>query len=310
MTSEQIKKQLTPLEDIDVAEAEPYDAQFWSVTTILKSLASPALEYWAIKETSTCAVDSPTVIKALLDEQGRDETIKWISGARFRRPKIALGADQLGTVVHKLCETYALTGVKPNRDEILELIRSHAAKTVDIAAEFVVVSKMLDQFEKWAQRFQPEYVAAEMAVYSQQYGYAGCLDAILKIDGVTLITDYKTRREALTNKGYPQKPYGETALQLSAYRHADIGAWWRARRVEQYKRRYYLLNDDERSTAEPVPEVDSGCCIIITPESCEAYPMRVDEEVFDHFLYTLECFRWQDDLSKRVVGDALQEGKK
>jgi hypothetical protein len=298
-----------PLFDLDVDAPDPYDKQFWSVTTILKVLASPALEYWAIKETATAAVDSDATIKAMLDDQGRDETIKWMCGARWRKPKIALSAADLGTIVHRLCEMTALdeNAKIPTDEEITQLVRSHAAKTVNIPAEVALVKQMLGHFLRWCDRFQPEYTAAEAAVYSEKYGYAGCLDAILTIGGQKLITDYKTRREPLTSRGGPQRPYAETALQLSAYRHADMVAVWRARRTEIYKRRYYLLSPDERQVAEPVPaDIDSGLCIIITPESCEAYPMLCDEQVFDHFLYVLESFRWEDDLSRRVVGDALE----
>jgi hypothetical protein len=294
-----------PLEDLPVDEPEKDDLRFFSVTTILKALNSPALEYWAIKTTATRALDSPATISAMLEEVGRDSTINWLCKARYDRPKTKLGSDQLGTVTHKLCEEYALTGRKPDADAIESLVRSHAARTVDLDVEIDLVLKMLDQFDRWLQRFTPVYTAAEMAVFSRRYGYAGCLDAILTVGGVKLLTDYKTRREPLTAKGGPQRPYGETSLQLSAYRHADIAAIWRARRVEKNYRRYYLLNETENDMAQPIPAVDGGLCIIITPESCEAYPMNCGDEVFDYFLNTIEIFRWEEDMSKRVVGDAL-----
>jgi hypothetical protein len=56
-----------------------------------------------------------------------------------------------------------------------------------------------------------------------------------------------------------------------------------------------------------MPQVDGGLCIILTPQSCEAYPVKCDQEVFDFFLYTFEAWRWLEDVSKRVVGDALIE---
>jgi hypothetical protein len=294
-----------PLPDIDVDEAGPDDVQFWSVTTILKALASPALEYWAIRETATSAIDSQGTWKAMLDDQGKSETVKWLCGARYRRPKTTLGADQLGTVVHKLAELYALTGVKPDRETIENLIASHAAPTVDLDTEFVTVCQMLDNFDRWLQRFTPQYTAAEFAVYSEKYGYAGCLDAIFTIGGVSMLIDYKTRREPLTSKGGPQLPYGETALQLAAYRYADVAAVWRARRTEQFRRRYYLLSTAERELAPKVPDVDGGGCLIITPKSAELYPIRCDEEIHRTFLFVQEVFRWEADTSNRVVGDAL-----
>ena len=624
-----------PLPVLDIAEANPYDTQFFSVTSILKALASPALEYWAIKMCAMEAIDKQSTWQSMLADSGRAETIKWLCGARYRRPKLELGADQLGTVVHKVCETYALTGEKPDRRFCSDLVAAHAAPTVEINAEVETVLSMLAAFQTWLEDFQPIYTAAEMAVYNERFGYAGSLDAILTIGGVTLLTDYKaldrntplatpdgwttmgavgvgdqvfgtdgqpvmvtaksevhmnrcyrvtfddttsivcdeghlwqvrsgypshpahrgavlrtdelarevrsqitgqhhwqitmpgplqlpmqllpidpyvygcwlgdgyrgsgvitgideelfdliqargyyvgephgtaaktptrnvfglrhelylsgllghrevpqiylrgsieqrvdllrglmdtdgswnttrnqavlstvnkvtaetvyelvttlgerplintaqghgfgkdvtvyqvtwrprlhnpfalsrkagkvklsngrvwrrvitsieptltvptqcitvdaadgcylagaqmvpthnTRREPLTAKGEAQMPYGETALQLAAYRHCELAAVWRARRVEKWKRRYYLLSDEERSLGEPMPQVDGAMCLIITPMSCVAYPMKTSQEIFDSFLYCFEAWRWNEEISKRVVGEAL-----
>lgn len=298
----------TPLEAVDVLEESPDDARFFSVTTILKAIPNSGLEYWSIKMAAMAALDSKATWTAMLDESGRDETIKWLCAARYRSPRFELSAADLGTVVHKACEEYALSGERPGQDWIENEITRHAAKTISISDEGAVVKVMLDQFDNWLQIFQPEYTAAEMAVYSDQYGYAGTLDAILTIDGVRFLSDTKTRREPLDARGKPQRPYAETALQLAAYRHADVAPIVRARRFESpQKRRYYLLNDTERTTAVKVPEVDGGLCVLITPGSCQAYPMRCDEVVFDHFLYALENFRWIEETSKIVVGDPLSK---
>ena len=307
MTTAQTHPQ--PLETVDVAEAGENDQHFFSVTTILKALASPALEYWAIKQTAMAAMDSQATWAAMLDDQGRAETIKWLCGARYRRPKLELGADQLGTVVHKACEYYALSGEKPSKEWVEDLVMAHAAPTVQRENEVRTVGLMLQQFDTWLNRFQPEYTAAEQPVYNEQFGYAGSLDCILTIGGTRLLTDYKTRREPLTAKGEAQTPYGETALQLAAYRHAEIAGVVRPRRVEKFRRRYYLLSPEEKEIGEPMPQVDGGLCIILTPASCEAYPMRCDQEIFDFFLYTFEAWRWNEDVSKRVVGDPLVESE-
>lgn len=293
------------LDAIDVDEPTDTDTKFFSVTTILKALSNPALDYWAVSTTAAAAIDSQATWRAMIDDAGRPETIKWLSNARYRQPKLTLSAADLGTCVHKLAEHYALTGEKPDREFTTNLVASHAAPTIDIDAEVHIAGQMLSQFDNFLQKFSPEYTAAEMSVFSQEFGYAGQLDAILTIDGVRLLCDYKTRREPLDKRGNPQKPYGETALQLSAYRHADTAAVWRARRFEKQSRRYYLLNDSERTLSARVPEVDAGICLLITPQSCTAYPMKCDEEVFNSFLYVAEAWRFQEDLSKRVVGDPL-----
>lgn len=296
-----------PFETIDVPEAGQNDSHFFSVTTILKALHNPALEYWAIKRCAQDALDRQATWNAMLAEEGAAGTITWLCKARYRSPKLELGSDQLGSVVHKACEYYALNHAKPDKEWVADMIRALGSATIEVDSELGVVGRMLNQFDAWLQRFQPEYTAAEMPVFSERFGYAGSLDAILTIDGVRLITDYKTRREPLTARGEAQTPYPETCLQLAAYRHADMGLVSRARRHETpQKRRYYLLSEDERrSVSVKMPEVDGGLCIILTPQSCEAFPMRCDQEVFDAFLYTFEAWRWLEDVSKRVVGDVL-----
>lgn len=310
MSARMIERMTTPqpipLEPVDVDEPQADDAKFFSVTTILKAVPSPGLEYWAIKQAANAALDSPGTVKSMLDEQGRDETVKWLCAARHRNPRFELSAADLGTVVHKLCENYAITGQRPTQEFIENEIATHAAKTVSISSEMTIVNQMLNQFDNWLQRFTPEYTAAEMAVYSDTYGYAGTLDAILTLDGVRFLSDYKTRREPLDGKGKPQQPYPETCLQLSAYRYADLAPIVRARRYEKNRRRYYLLNNEERDfKSVKIPEVDSGLCILITPASCEAHPMKCDEPVFDHFLHVMETFRWMEQESKRVVAGPL-----
>jgi ATP-dependent exoDNAse (exonuclease V) beta subunit len=292
---------------LDVDKPDQDDLTLWSVTTIIGALDKPALLYWSAEMAAIAAVDNQSTWQAMLEDRGRDETIKWIRDARNRRPKNRLSAAELGTVTHKVCEQYALSGSQPTADDITDLIRSIGSAQTDITAEALTVVAMLEQFDRWLQRFTPSYQATEVTVYSPEYGYAGTLDAMLTIDGVRFITDYKTSREPYDSRGKPRAPYPEqVGLQLGAYRHADMAAVWRPRRYEKQFRRYYALSAAEQALAVPVPEVDTGLVIHITPEACDAYPIICDEEVHAAFLYCLECFRWLNETSKTVMGQPLQ----
>jgi ATP-dependent exoDNAse (exonuclease V) beta subunit len=292
---------------VPVDKADDGDLALWSVTTILGALDKPALLYWAAEQTAEAAIDNTATWQAMLAERGRAEAVKWLRDARFRRPRNKLSAKDLGTVVHQLCEEYALTSVRPDRNRIAELIRVKGGEQVDVRAEGPVVLAMLQQFDNWLQRFTPAYVATEVAVYSPTYGYAGQSDGFVVIDGTRMIIDYKTSREPRDSKGDPRTPYPEqVGLQLAAYRWAEFAAVWRPRRLEKFRRRYYLLGDAERAMAEPVPQVDGGLAIQITPESCEAYPIRCDEETHRAFLFTIEVFRWLQETSKTAMGPALE----
>ena len=267
------------------AKASDEDQRFYSVTTIIGCLDKPALLYWAAEEAAKCAVDNRTTLSGRVKSEGYDSLVKWVRDARYRQPKDKRSATQLGTDVHDACEKYALTGVRPVVDD--------------------EVLPFLDQFDEWANKWQPEYIAAEASVFNRTYGYAGTLDAIAKIEGSTLLLDYKSSRKSVGSDDKPTGPYPEVALQLAAYRHAELMAVWRARRTEIRRRRYYLLNDDEVAMAPPMPKIDGSVCLHITPEHADLYPIRSDEAVFEAFLYVQEAFRWSNETSKSVIGERL-----
>lgn len=283
---------------IEDATPEPDDARLWSVTSILKVQAAEGLLYWAASEAALSAIHSRRTWEAMLADHaendpecphraaGRCEVVKWIRDARFRRPAGMRSATELGTAIHTACETYALTGVRPEVDD--------------------EVAPFLDQFDRWLQRFGPSYQATEVTVFSPTYGYAGTSDAFLTIDGVRYIADYKTTREALDGRGKPTRPYAETVgLQLAAYRHAEFAAIWRPRRGEVQRRRYYFLSAAEVSMAQAVPEVDTGLVIHITPEACEAFPIRTDGDVFEAYLAAQDLARWAFQDSRRAMSEPL-----
>ena len=46
--------------------------------------------------------------------------------------------------------------------------------------------------------------------------------------------------------------------------------------------------------------------IHVTPEHCDAYIVRCDQDVYQYGLYVLEASRWQNDFSKTVIGNILE----
>jgi hypothetical protein len=293
-------------EAVTVDKPDDGDLQLWSVTTIIGALDKPALLYWAAQQTADAAIDKAATWQAMLEDEGRNAAAKWLRDARFRVPRTILSAADLGTIAHKMCETYALTGTRPGRDMIEHEVRLKDSGDLDIQRETDTVEDMLDMFDQWLQRFTPAYQATEVAVYSSTFGYAGSADGFMTIDGTRFIFDYKTSRDTYDSRGQLKKPYPEqVALQLAAYRYAEHAAVWRPRRLEKFRRRYYLLSPEERALAVPVPEVDTGLVIKLTPESCEAFPIRCDDEVHRAFLYVLEAFRWVQETSKTVMRQPL-----
>lgn len=273
---------------VDVKTPDADDLRFWSVTTIIGTLAKEGLIYWSAEEAVKAAVRVAKSLPARIEEEGEEAVIKWLRDARFRQPKGQRSAAELGSAVHAACEEYALTGVRPEVDD--------------------EVLPFLEQFDGWCERWQPEYFMAEASVYNLTYGIAGTLDAGLTIQGVPLVTDYKSTRKDVDGSGRPTGPYPEVGLQLAAYRHMELVATFAARRYERFRRRYYLLSEAEQALSAPMPKFDGGLCIHITPKRCVAYPVRCDEEVFESFLYVLEGARWALETSKSVIGAPLELG--
>jgi hypothetical protein len=271
-----------------VVSPDSDDLRLWSVTTIIGCLDKPALVPWAAIKTAEAAVRQAPIWQSRLDNEGEDSAIEWLKQARFRRAAGQRSATELGTAVHKACEHKAIHG-----------------RYSDIDAHDLELRSYLVQFDQFLDHFQPEYVAAEVTVYHPTFGYAGTCDGIMEIDGARYIIDYKTTGEPYDRDGKAKGPYPEVAMQLAAYRYAEIAAVWRARQAEQFKRRYYLLSDTERELAVPVPEVDHGLVIWLTPQCYGVYPIRCDETIFDHFLACIDAARFVLDVGKTVIGNPL-----
>lgn len=132
----------------------------------------------------------------------------------------------------------------------------------------------MDRFREFVETHHPEWVASEATVYSRSQAYAGTLDAIVVIGGRRLILDVKT------GKGI----YPEVALQLAAYRHAE----------------FIGLPDGNES---PMPVVDGAVALHLTDTQWRLIEVDTSDVVFRAFLYAREVFRWQEETSKRVIGD-------
>lgn len=275
-------------EEPALVTAEDTDQRLWSVTTIIGSCDKPALVPWAAKQTAAAAIDDVAVWQSRLRNEGRDSAMKYLTNARFRR-KGQRSATELGTAVHKAAETKVIEG-EFSREQRLD----------DELGPF------LRQIDRFLEEMAPAYTAAEVTVFSPTYGYAGTADAFVELQGTPLIVDYKTTREDYDFKGALRRPYPDVALQASAYRYAELAAVWRARQAEQNKRRYYLLSPSERALAVPVPPVEGGVAVLITPTRYAAHPVRCDAEVWEVFLHVLEgAARFAFELGDSLVANAL-----
>lgn len=272
----------------ELTKESPDDLRMWSVTTLIGALDKPALVPWAALKTAEAAVDQNDSLQWRLEHEGRDSAIDWLKGARFRTGRGLRSAKDLGTAVHRALEVKILTGRFRDEDK-----------------NDPELKPFLRQIAMFLRDFRPAFIASEVTVYSEQYRYAGTADGFVELDGIRFIFDLKTSREPYDARGNLKGPYPEAALQLAAYRYAELAAVWRARQSEVQKRRYYLLNETERAMAVPVPEVDHGVILFVTPEHYALHPVRCDEAIFDHFLATVDAARFVFDVGQSVIGNPM-----
>ena len=288
-----------PLQTEAEIDAKPAadDLRLWSVTTILKAFGdSQGLIEWSAGAVADTAINNQKTWQAILDDSGPDEARKYLIDSRYRPAKGERSATKLGTAVHAAIEQFVVTGRPPQPGDQLG---------GDLGVMDDEIGPYLAAFNLFLDRFQPQYTAAEMTVYHPDYGYAGTLDGIASVQGQRVVIDYKTSKTSWDGKGNRKGPWKTVALQTAAYRHAQFAAIWKARRFEQYSRRYYLLNQDERDRAVPMPETDGGLCVFLTPDHCDIYPVDTSENTFERFLYCIESARTDYQLSKGWIGAPL-----
>lgn len=262
--------------------------KLWSATTLIKMAlgTSQPLVEWNVRIPCETAYDKIRTLTAFHEDNDREGAIKWLKDSRWSRTGTVRGTD-----VHSAAEQLAL-GIAPEVDPSIQ--------------------PYVDQYRRFLEDFQPEFLMAEAPVYNLDAGYAGTLDGIMRIDGATVVADYKTTEHgpnAVTTSGRPKSrpPFPEVALQLTLYRHAELVGLLADRQEISY-RRYYAFNPEAHT--EPMPEVDGAVCVVISPEDYLVVPIDTSERVWRACRHMIEMARFQVETSKTVIGSPLAPVKR
>lgn len=198
------------------------------VTTILgDGLPKPALINWAANATADYAVNNWDN----LADMGVADRLKLLKKARYEDRD---AAAKRGTEVHDLAEHL----LKGEEVTVPDELRGH-----------------VEAYVRFLDEWQPTPVVVERPVVNYTYGYAGTLDMVVDLpDGRRVLADIKTTRSGI---------YGETALQLAAYRYAEV----------------YIDGDSEI----PMPEVHDTWGIWVRADGYEVVPLIADAKTFDDF---------------------------
>jgi hypothetical protein len=243
-----------PIRRVDTAKGHHYkDARGQrvpGVTTILSGgIPKPALITWAANATAEAAVDQWDDYSALAPAQ----RLKRLQAARYgERDR----AKDRGTEVHRAAE---------------KLLAGQPAQVPEeIAGHVEAYARFLDEF-----KVEPVHV--EFSCVSYKWGYAGTADLCawveVPIHGRTLLLmDLKTSRSGI---------FGETALQLAAYRYAD----------------FWVIDGED--VAPPPVQYCAG--IHVRADGYDLLPVEAGEEEHKDFLYAMRVGRFVD-RSRELVG--------
>lgn len=222
------------------------------VTTLIgDGLPKPALVGWAANTTAAYAVDH-------WDELSSEPLSKRLDVLKRARWAELDAASKRGNEVHALAEQLS-------HDVEVE-VPEELAGYVESAVKFL---------DEW----KPETLLTECVVASRKWGYAGTFDLLMRLpDGRMVLADYKTTRSGI---------WGETALQLGAYAHADV----------------YL---DAAGSEQPVASlgITDGMAVWIRADGYDVYSVDLDEgfRIFTHVMWVA---RQSKGMKDRLISPAL-----
>lgn len=225
------------------------------VTTLInKGIAKPALQYWAARSVAEYVADAEPETLDHLRTLGRAGMVDALKGIPWNQRDTAALA---GTTVHALAEKL----IKGEQVEVPD----EAAGHVDSAVRFL---------DDW--RVSP--VLTETVVASRRHRYAGTLDAVVDLpDGRRAIIDYKTARSGI---------FPETALQLAAYRYADV-----------------CIDPAGDEADMTLLGIDCGYAVWLRGDGYDVHPVRCDRAVFLTFLQVSAVARAVDEDMPTWVGE-------
>lgn len=224
------------------------------VTTLIgDGMPKPALINWAANTTAGYAVDHWDE----LAEMTVSQRLKTLQGARYADLD---AAGKRGTEVHNIAE---------------RLFHGEEVDVPDAIAGHV--ESCIRFFDEW----KPAPVLSETVVGHRRWNYCGKFDAVADFPGRgRRLYDYKTSRSGI---------FGETALQLSAYAHAET---------------YVDSEQNEQDMADLAIDLDEAYGVWIRADGYDVYPLAIGEDVFKTFLHVATVARRAKTL-RSLVGESI-----
>lgn len=226
------------------------------VTTLIgDGTRKKALEAWGIRSVAEYAAEH---LDRLVEMQpmGREAIVSALKQSPYTDRDQAANR---GTEVHALAE---------------KLIHG---QEVEVPPE---LAGHVNSYVRFLDEWQPEPIAVERTVAHRRWNYCGTFDAVYRLrDGRVVIGDIKTSRSGI---------FSETALQLAAYRFAEV----------------YVDTDGTEKPMADLGICDEGHGLWIRGDDYSVLPIPVDDSVFKAFLHIAYGARWMK-ANKSIVGDPI-----
>ena len=253
--------------------------RLYSVTSLIKlGLGTgDALVNWNARTVAEAAFDKVKTLGSFVEDGDRAGAVKWLMDSRWQKSGQAAAR---GTDVHRAAEQLAL-GQEPQVEE-------H-------------ILPYVEQYGRFLSEHEPTFLMSEAPVYNPTYGYAGTLDGIMRLDGQDVVFDIKTTPHS-PDSDRARPPFPEVALQLTAYRRAQLVGVLSEQRYAAGKR-YYIF--DPEAQHEKMPWTSGAVCIVVSPFDYQVVPVRTDDVVWTVWRHVLETARWQVETSRSVFGPVI-----
>lgn len=244
----------------------PGNHQYWmdkkrvrGVTSLIKKgLPSEALMYWSARTVAEWVADNPGLVDRMADMGGRGPLVAFLKETPWQKRD---EAGVRGTEVHSL-------GQRLVHGEEIE-VPEHLAPWVNGYCDFLDLTGL-------------EPVLTEKSCANREHWYAGRFDLVGDIDGVRWMLDLKTAKGV----------YGDNALQLDAYRHAE-----------------FYVDDEDPDTEYPMPEgIERLGVIHIRPDGTDLVPIESNGEPFRDFLHCAWIAKRRDQIDGYVGRPITFEG--
>lgn len=223
------------------------------VTTLLnKGLPKPAIPYWAAKTVAEYVANNVDNVQAMLDSGGAGPTIDFLKKTPWEKRD---QAGVRGTDVHALAEKIAHGEEVDVPEHLLDPVQGYV---------------------RWLDEWMPEVIFTERPVGNRQWWYAGTPDIVCSIDGQTWLLDWKTSTGV----------YGESALQVASYGHAE----------------FYVDHD---GTEQPMPKIDRYGVVHIAPNETLIYEITDPESAWKDFLHVAWTAKATDRI-KEYLGQPVE----